>query len=397
MTDTTTTTTTTAVPTFTVDAYALRNALQLLKPAMPRRGSDALPILDMVAMFGDRGALVLSATDLELTVSVPLEVHALSMGPGSDDLGRRPVTCVPFGTLHSLFGKAKKTTGPATFTVVDRYTCQVEVDGLASTVTTGDVNDWPRLPMYWAGELVHDATMTPAVLADVVDAAATHPARPILTGVLFDEGRIVATDSYRLHWAELGYSVTGDHGPQLVPSRAVKHAAKCAIKAKAATVGVAWQDRTVTFTAGDATVTTRLIEGEFPNYRRLVPDTMPALVTFNRAQLVDAVKRMGEIARAAGPATPVRLQMVDAATCTVAVEADGRRQEMTVGCSVTGTGGIGLVVGFNPAYLLDMIGGTLGTRDTVTIGFVDGLKPALVREAPGVAERVRLLMPVRGV
>ena len=220
--------------------------------------------------------------------------------------------------------------------------------------------------------------------------ASTDDNRPIITGVLLtaEEGglRLVATDSYRLAVRDLaGLSGTlGGRSSVLVPSRALREVERLLSGADNITLRLG--EREAAFEVGTTRITTRLIDGEFPNYRGLIPSQHPNRLTVSREALLEGVRRVKLLAR---EATPVRLGMTSDGLDLVAVTQDVGQAHESLDAKYEGTE---LTVAFNPDYLLQGIEVLPG--DEVTIESIDSLKPALVR-SPEHPEFLYLLMPVR--
>jgi DNA polymerase-3 subunit beta len=223
-------------------------------------------------------------------------------------------------------------------------------------------------------------------LAQVVVAASRDETRPVLTGVLFEgdasELRLVATDSYRLALRTL--PITGADGlKMLVPARAVQEAARLS---GAEQIRLSTGGSQVTFEAGNTVVRSRLIEGEFPAYRQLLPDTLPNHLEADRASFIESLRRVAIVAQ-------------DGAHFFLELD----EAEVRFTCQSQGLGdanevvdadykGDPMRVAFNPAYLQ---GGVEAVEDErVRIELADAQRPCLVRGAA--ADRfVYLLMPVR--
>jgi DNA polymerase-3 subunit beta len=133
-------------------------------------------------------------------------------------------------------------------------------------------------------------------------------------------------------------------------------------------------------------LTTRLIEGEFPNYRQLIPQSHPNALTVEREALLEAIRRVKILAK---DATPVRLQMGGDILRLTAVTQDVGNAAEELDASYTGSE---LTVAFNPDYLASGVEACSG--ESVTLSTLDALKPAVVRgvDAP---DYLYLLMPVR--
>jgi DNA polymerase-3 subunit beta len=224
-------------------------------------------------------------------------------------------------------------------------------------------------------------------LAQVATAASRDETRPVLTGVLLegegDELRVVATDSYRL--AVRSLNVPGVDGTKvLVPARAVVEVARLASSEDEVRIDVG--SAQVGFQLGDVLVQSRLIEGEFPAYRQLLPDDLPNRLSLQKESFLESLKRVAVLAH-------------DGADLFVELGDDGVRLH----CHAQGLGesveeidgsytGDEMRAAFNPTYLETGIAATEG--DAVSIEFSDPQRPALIH-APEDRDFLYLLMPKR--
>lgn len=283
-------------------------------------------------------------------------------------------------------------------------------------VENGIATDLPAMPAPEAyttvwGEQAHKLDLQ--TVAEVATAATRDEARPILTGILFDGASIVATDSYRLHLAD---DTGADVPAVLVPSRVFPFLPKSGAaylttgsETRAGTPYVTYDkgadgekvrtEHTPTVTrdvvrveSAGATVVARVIDGEFPNYRQLIPSDQPHAVTFEREPFLKIVAAVG--ATVAKSARPVRLK-VDGSELVVFAHDD--RGEVSSSGRVPCKGddlGMFPAVAFNPAFLGDAVATLRG--DFATLRVTDSLKPASLSERQeGGANAIRLLMPVR--
>jgi DNA polymerase-3 subunit beta len=197
--------------------------------------------------------------------------------------------------------------------------------------------------------------------------------------------RLVSTDSYRLSVRDLsGTSILGEDQKVLVPSRALKELSRTIGDAEELTLRLG--ERDAGFEVGRVSITTRLIEGEFPNYRGLIPQNHPNRLTVDRETVLDAVRRVRLLAQ---ESTPIRMAMSDNGLELVAVTQDVGQAHESVSAEYVGTE---LTVAFNPEYLIDGI--EVAPGDEITLETVDELKPALLKSADDPAF-LYLLMPVR--
>ena len=205
--------------------------------------------------------------------------------------------------------------------------------------------------------------------------------------------RLVATDSYRLAVRDLpGAGVLGEGQQVLVPSRALAELQRAARQRPSArptaTVGACrLGEHDATFEVGPVRLTTRLIEGEFPNYRQLIPANYPNRLIVGREPLLDAVRRVKLLVR--DPTTPVRIALrSDGIELTVITQDWGQATE-DVDAKYEGAE---MIVAFNPDYLIDGVEAIAG--DEVQLETLDALKPATLQPTEG-SDYLYLLMPVR--
>lgn len=380
---------------FRCERDVLVEALGSATRAVNSRGG-ALPVLSGVraALEGDR--LTLTGSDLDLTIQVALTVA------GADD----GVAVLPARLAADIIR------------ALDPGAVHVEVGETEAAISSGrshfsvrvlPADDFPRVSEPSSEQVTLDAEALVDALRQVVPAASHDDARPILTGVLMaaegDGLRLVATDSYRLAVRDLaGVSVLREGQSVLVPSRALGELVR--LLSGAGSVSLRLGERDATFevgafdprgapggdAGGDAgsgagvRLTTRLIEGQFPNYRQLIPERHPHRLTVGREPLLDALRRVKLLAR---EAIPVRLELRATSVQLSAVTQDVGQAEEELDASYEGTE---MGISFNPEYLVDGIEALAG--DEITLETLDGLKPAVVR-AVGRDDYLYLLMPIR--
>ncbi|MEY2475529.1 MAG: polymerase subunit beta [Actinomycetota bacterium] len=364
----------------------LVEALSTAGRAVSSRGG-ALPVLQGVRLEVVGDELRLAGSDLDLTIQVTAPVA-----------GQEDGVCVIPARLAADIVRA-----------LEPGAVQIETDDDEARIASGrsqfavrvlPADEFPRLPVQ-SGDAVTLASADFAeALRQVVRAASSDDARPVLTGVLMaaeDPGlRLVATDSYRLAVRDLpGASVLREGQKVLIPSRALTELQRLAgsapekgdDKAAAAEVTLRLGEHDATFEVGNVRLTTRLIEGEFPNYRQLIPASYPNRLIVGREALLDALRRVRLLVR--DQTTPAR----------IALKADGI--QLTVVSSEIGQAtedvdakyeGAEMTVAFNPGYLIDGVEAITG--DEVLLETLDALKPATLRSTEG-GEYLYLLMPVR--
>jgi DNA polymerase-3 subunit beta len=337
-------------------------------------------------------------TDLDLTVHASTEVIGISDG-----------VCV---APAKLLADIVRSLEPGAVTIESEGE-KIEIGAARSrfSLRTFPVDDFPSLP-----EPPQPVTFLPAsslagALRQVVRAASGDDARPLLTGVLVaaEAGgiRLVATDSYRLAMRDIdGSDALTDSSQILVPARALAELQKLAVLGAATkddvsdrgegdgngagpapTVGLSIGDHDVTFTSGDVKISTRLLDGSYPDYRQLIPSEYPNRLHVGKDSLLDALRRVRLLVR--DNTTPVRLSMRSGGVDLTVVSQEVGDASETVDADFEGSE---LTIAFNPTYLIDGVEAVSG--DEVLLETVDATKPATVRAAEETNFRY-LLMPVR--
>lgn len=333
-------------------------------------------------------------TDLDLTVHVSTEAIGITDG----------VCVAPAKLLVDIVRSLE----PGAVTIESEGE-KIEIGAARSrfSLRTFPVADFPSLP-----EPPEPATSLPATglagaLRQVVRAASGDDARPLLTGVLIaPEGtgvRMVATDSYRLALRDIeGSDAFVGTSQILVPARALAELQRLSVLGSASksgetgaddagddgtTVGLSIGDHDVTFSVGDVKVSTRLLDGTYPDYRQLIPAEYPNRLHVGKDSLLDALRRVRLLVR--DNTTPVRLSMRHGGVDLTVVSQEVGDASETVDADFEGED---LTIAFNPTYLIDGVEAVAG--DEVLLETVDATKPATVRAAEETDFRY-LLMPVR--
>lgn len=230
----------------------------------------------------------------------------------------------------------------------------------------------------------------------VVRAASHDDGRPLLTGVLVSrvDGslRMVATDSYRMAIRDLpGSNTIPGEEDLLVPARALSELQRLPAKEtggdEPGRVGVAASTNEITFWQGNAQISTRLLEGRYPDYKQLIPEHYPNRLHLGKENFLSALRRVQLLVR--DNTTPVRLSMRGGGVDLTVQSQDVGDAAETVDGDYSGED---LVIAFNPSYLIDGVEAVIG--DEVIVETADASRAATVRGAEDDQFRY-LLMPVR--
>jgi DNA polymerase-3 subunit beta len=370
---------------FRCERDALSEAISSAGRAVASR-SGALPILSGLLVRTGQDEIDLAGSDLELTIRVSAPAECDSEG----------AAVLP----ARLFGDIVRSLEPGAVSVdVGEDEARIKSGRSEFSLRVLAAEDFPRLPEVAGSGVRMDAAALAEALRQVIPAASRDDARPILTGVLMvAEGsglRLVATDSYRLGVRDLpGESVLAAHlsgaaaegRHVLVPAKALGELQR--LLGAETQVELSFSDRDACFDTGRARVSTRLIEGQFPNYQQLIPSGYPNRLVVAREAFIEAVKRVRLIGRDRDNA-PIRLMMSAAGLELQTIVHDVGQATETLDAKYEGSE---TTIAFNPEFLLDGLGAI--SSEEVSVETLDTSKPAIVKSAEG-GDFLYLLMPVR--
>jgi DNA polymerase-3 subunit beta len=371
---------------FRCERDALLEAVQFASRAISNRAT--LPVLAGLRIEAkDSGSVVVAATDLELTMQTAF--HA-----GVDEPGRSIVPGRLFGEMARSLGSGGVSLAAGEGEVeIGSGRGQFRVKTLAA-------DDYPALPVDDASSdgdtVVVDADALGVALSQVIRASSGDESRQILTGVLWEIQSetltLAATDSYRLavRTLDIGGSVA-EPKRVVVPARALGELGR-ALQGTSGEVVASVKDNLVSFAidstgegSGRALIGSRFIEGEFPNYKQLIPEGYQNVLTVDREALLDVSRRVGLLAQ---NNLPVKLRLDAELEISAHTPDVGEGQEV-LDAEYSGEP---LVIAFNPLFLNDGASAIQGHR--VVLEAADGLKPAILR-GEGNDSFTYLLMPVR--
>ena len=337
----------------------------------------AIQILSGILLEAHGEDLRLAATDMEL--SLRATVNARVEGDGAIVLPGR--TFVDIARL--LPGDEVTIEHSAAESVV-----HIGSGSASYTLHTYNAEDFPRLPELGDAQTFEvDREALLETITRVARAASRDEARPVLTGVLVqftgDKLVMAATDSYRLAVKETSLAAPAPELEAIVPSRALQELARVAGDADEVAVGVL--ENQVLFSVGGVWLTTRRIDGQFPNYRQLLPETFEHELTVHRAELLDVVRRASVMIQRA---TPLQLRFADGEVTVVARthEVGESQESMPVAYS-----GEPLEIGFNAEFLREGLESVEG--EDVRLKLISPLRPAILTDEG--EDFTYLVMPIR--
>ncbi len=337
----------------------------------------AVQILSGVLLRGEAGRVTLAATDMELSLraSFAAEVE----GEGS--------VVVPGRLLNELSRLLPDNEVEIEHHVEDGI-AHIRCGSASYGLNTYSAEDFPKLPDVESAQLnTVDREALLATTARVSRAASRDESRPVLTGVLirFENGKLVmaATDSYRLSVKETDIAGETPDLEAIVPARALTELARIAQSGDGLQLGI--HENHVVFTTGEICLTTRRIDGQFPNYKQLIPETFEHELSLPRAEFLDVVRRTAVLAQRN---SPLRLRFADGELTVSAQTQDvgEARESMSVQFA-----GEPIEMGFNAEFLRDGIESV--SEDEVRLRLISPLRPGLIRSPSG--DFSYLIMPIR--
>ncbi|MBA3718094.1 MAG: DNA polymerase III subunit beta [Actinobacteria bacterium] len=334
-------------------------------------------ILSGIWLQASDGNLELAATDMELSLRSSLDAEIAEPG-----------TVVVPGRLFVEIARLLPADEVEIAHSPEEGRVSVVSGSASYSLHTHSAEDFPRLPEVDAAQtfgVPREALLE--TITRVGRSASRDESRPVLTGVLvrFGEGKLVmaATDSYRLAVKETAIEGQVPELEAIVPARALTELAR--IAGAQGTIDLGVHENHVVFRAGDVLLTTRRIDGQFPDYRQLIPEQFEHQVKLARGELLDVVRRIAVMAQRN---LPLRLRFAEG-ELTVSVQAQdlGEARE-TMPAPFAGEA---LEIGFNAEFLRDGIESV--EADEIELKLISPLRPGLIRSEED--DFQYLIMPIR--
>jgi DNA polymerase III subunit beta len=343
-----------------------------------------VPILNNVLVTAKSGRVSVRATDLELTLENAIAAEVQEEGSCT----------VPARLFSGYLGNL-----PA---------AKLQMQGTTSRATlrcersnyeffTLPAAEFPPLPEGQTGGMFRvDAKAFREAVNAVAFAASTEEARgAVLMGALLElsgsEATLVATDGYRLARYRLALAEPVREPMKLiVPARGLAEVVRAAADGQIEATVIGGQANQLVFSTGDAKISARLVDGQYPNYQQVIPKEFDKKVVASTAQLLASLRRAGVVA--GDRASMVKLAM------------DGTSLVITASSDTTGNAyeeidvertGDPLTIAFNAKFLVEILNHI--ESETVTLEFVGALNPAAIRpnEKNATDRQLYILMPLR--
>lgn len=354
----------------------LNRALGSVARVANSRGT--LPILANVLIKTTKNRLSLSATNLDIAIThyIGAKVSEIGSITVPARLMQDFVSSLPEGVIKLDLQETKL------HVTTDQY--QSVVNGIVA-------DDFPVMPAMSDGVTWKiNNNLLKKSLQQVVFAASTDETRPVLTGVLIqtidDVLAMAATDSYRLAEKQLGSQKQDIR--LLIPASAL-HDLLRILGDSDEDIKVTHNDQQVLFQVGDIELVTRLVEGVYPDYQKLIPKTFTTKARLKRADLINVTKVSSLFARESAGSVTIDIDEASSQLSIRSVASQlGENTATAVATKVTGTASITL----NSRYLLDALGVMSG--EEVVFGFNGKLEPTLLQD-PDNTDYRHVIMPLK--
>ncbi len=352
----------------------LANALGIVARGLSSR--SAVQVLTGILLQVEEEKLTLAATDMEVSLRVSL----------SGEVSGGGAIVVPGRLLTDLVRLLPDEVVSLSYEIGDGV-LTIASGSYSSRVNVFSAEDFPRLPTLDVSLHTIAAPALLGTIEKVARAASRDESRPVLTGILvrFEGDTLImaATDSYRLAVKETSLGESGPELDAIIPARALQELARLAAGTEEVSLGV--HENHVIFGAGDVWLTSRRIDGQFPNYKQLLPEAFELEVTTLREPLLNVVRRAAVMAQRNAP---LRLRFDEGELTVSAQSQDVGEARESLQLDYAGEP---LEIGFNPDFLRDGLEAVGG--ETVQLKLINPLRPGLI-VAPDESFWY-LIMPIR--
>lgn len=362
---------------FSIAVAPLKEALSNVQKAI--NAQNTLPVLGNILVRAEQQKLYLCATNLEIAISTSLDAQV--QNEGSITIPSRLLVNY-ISLLSDEEVEVKLENGDSV---------HISSKGSSTKIKGLSAEEFPELP-----EVSKDISITldgetlKKSIEQTVFSCSSSSTRPVLSGVLFwikgNEMRLVGTDSYRLGEKKIELSSDFAEEKYIVPSRTLQELSRILSKDEPAQITISKNQ--ILFTTGNTEISSRLIEGNFPDYERIIPPSEKGVVKVSKSEMVLAVKRAGIFAREVDN-NNVKMRVEDSSITITTEETEIGSGSDTISAEVTGEGEL---VALNASYLLDVLQVLSGEDIIIKVG--EALSPVKFMEEKSDAF-VHIIMPLK--
>lgn len=367
---------------FIVSSQLLLKNLQAISGVVS--SSNTLPILDNFLFDIEENKLTISGSDLETTMTTTLEVTSKEKGQ----------VAIPARILLDLLKSFPDT--PLTFSV-NKDTHAVRFTSEYGEYNVAGLNgeEFPKAPeLEAAASTVVPSDLLARAISKTLFAAGNDELRPVMSGVYFElspeKVTFVSTDAHKL----VKYGRTdakADAGASFIMPKKPLNLLKNVLATEEAEVSIEYNETNAKFSFGDVTLVCRLIDGRYPNYEAVIPKENPNVLTVNRSQFLNSVKRVSYFSNKT--THQVRLKIAGSELHISAEDPDfSNNADERLTCNYKGDD---MSIGFNSRFLMEML--TNLETDEVVLEMSEPNRAGILLPAETVVEGEQVLMLVMPV
>ncbi|SDU47326.1 DNA polymerase III subunit beta [Stappia sp. ES.058] len=368
----------------TLERTDLLKSLTHVHRVVERR--NTIPILSNVLLRCEAGELALKATDLDLEISERIAAHVEQPG----------ATTVPAHMIYDIVRKLPEGAQVALETSGDNATLEIRAGRSRFALQMLPESDFPDIT---AGDFTHSFTLTARDMRTVLDATqfaiSTEETRYYLNGIYMhavateagERFRGVATDGHRLARAEIPAPSGASGMPGIIVPRKTVGEMQKLLENPDAEALIEISETKIRITTANVVLTSKLIDGTFPDYGRVIPQNNDKEMLVDRDEFKSAVDRVSTISSERGRAVKLAISEGRMVLTVVNPDSGSATEELAVDYESDP-----LEIGFNSRYLLEIAGQLRG--DTASFRFADAGAPTLIRDK-GIEDALYVLMPMR--
>jgi len=368
----------------TVERAQLLKSLSHVHRVVERR--NTIPILGNVLIRADKSRLSLKATDLDLEVTETLAAETATGGS----------TTVPAHMFYDIVRKLPDGSQIVLEGDGDRSVLAIRAGRSRFTLQTLPESDFPDLA---AGDMTHSFTLTAADMKRLIDrtqfAISTEETRYYLNGIYLHAAgaaktatlRAVATDGHRLAQVDLPLPKSAEGMPGVIVPRKTVGEVQRLIEDADAELKIELSQGKIRFTLGDVVLTSKLIDGTFPDYGRVIPQNNDKELIVDKKDFEAAVDRVSTISSERGRAVKLALSASKLVLSVTNPDSGSATEELEVDYAADP-----LDIGFNSRYLLDIAAQIEG--EVAVLRLADPGSPTLVQDKDNKGA-LYVLMPMR--
>jgi DNA polymerase-3 subunit beta len=367
----------------TIERAALLKALGHVQSVVERR--NTIPILSNVMLRAGSGRLALSATDMDLEI----------VETATAQVARDGATTAPAHTLYDIVRKLREGAQIELEAAGDKGSLTLRSGRSTFTLACLPPEDYPLMA---GGELPHSFSLQASELKTLIDktrfAISMEETRYYLNGIFLHAAggdtkvlRAVATDGHRLARVEMMIPEGAAGMPGVIVPRKTVAELRKLIDETEQEIGISLSDTKIRFVFGDAVLTSKLIDGTFPDYDRVIPTGNDKVLEVNCKEFAEAVDRVSTISTEKSRAVKLAVDRGSLTLSATSPENGTATEELEVRYSATP-----IEIGFNSRYLLDITDQITG--EGAVFEMADAASPTIVHDRAGTSA-LYVLMPMR--